>query len=216
MKNRNEKQYMTLRELKARIGSTKGIRKISVSEISASGKPVEIYESEDYQILVYPIGFAIAKSGRRKTAVRVDECRGYTYDCDMSFLGGDDECATPNVIPEEYFLDQPWPIRVMMEADDQFQENEDGREQRWLSRHPEIPVGAFLSSDCGNNFENEVIAKIDRQSAMETLTGRQRQIYRMYDYGYTQQEIGEKLGITQSAVFKSLAAARKKITAYTK
>lgn len=216
MKEHNEKQYMTLWELKARIGSTKGIRKISIAEIAGSGKPVEIYESENYQILVYPIGFAIAKSGRRKTAVRVDECKGYTYDCDMSFLGEEDECATPNVLSEEYFLDQPWPIRVMMEADDQFQKNEDGREQRWLSRHPEVPVGVFLSSNCGNNFESEVISKIDKEHALEALTARQRQIYRMCDYGYTQQEIGKNLGITQSAVFKSLTAARKKIAAYMK
>ncbi len=72
----------------------------------------------------------------------------------------------------------------------------------------------FLSSDCGNNFENKVIAKIDKQSALETLTERQRQIYRMYDYGYAQQEIGEKLGITQSDVLKSLTVARKKIAVY--
>ena len=145
------------------------------------------------------------------TAVRIDECGDYSYDCDLSFLKSGEENATPNLIPEEFFLDQPWPVRIMMEADDQFQKNEDGRETRWICKHPEYAAGICLSGDLGNGFENEMIQRIDKERALEYLTEKQRRIYRMYDYGFTQQEIAKKLGTTKQSVCECLTAARKKI-----
>lgn len=48
---------------------------------------------------------------------------------------------------------------------------------------------------------------LDVQQAMALLTERQRQVLGLWGQGYTQQEIGESLGITQAAVCYRLAHA---------
>ena len=195
------KQYMTLRELRERVGSTKGIRRISMAQIAVSGKPLEIYESDDYQILVYPIGFALAKSGRRMTAVRIDECGDYTYDCDLDFPKPGEENVNPNFLSVEYFLDQPWPIRIMMEADDQFQKNEDSREGKWICKHAEIAddknwmLGGYYS------FEDALIARMEKEEMLKSLTEKQRKVFHLYyEKGYTQEETADKLKIGRTTV----------------
>ena len=114
-------EYITLRELKSLLPSTEVYDRIPTAKyIRSSGAPLAVYESTDYQITVYPCGFAIGRSGRRTVGVRVDECGDYRYAVDngekTAFqYGGDD---LQHYFPEEFFLDQPWPLRLMMAVDD--------------------------------------------------------------------------------------------------
>ncbi|MBQ6322204.1 MAG: hypothetical protein IJI24_04955, partial [Lachnospiraceae bacterium] len=65
--------YITLLELKSQLPSTGSYDRIPAAKfIRSSGAPIAVYESTDYQIAVYPCGFAIGRSGRRTVGVRVD------------------------------------------------------------------------------------------------------------------------------------------------
>lgn len=52
---------------------------------------------------------------------------------------------------------------------------------------------------------------VDLRPALAKLTHRQRQVLALTVAGWTQEEIGEELGIGQPRVWKHLAAARKKL-----
>ena len=209
-----ERKYMTLRELKEVTGSTEGLEVPTKRRLMETGDPIEVFISEampEYGIAAYRNGFALAISGKRYTVVRIDECRDYIYTHPDSTLDAP-EYIKPQLIAEAEFLDQPWPVRIMLTVDDQFQTNEDSMERDWISKHPEIPDDKNWMCGSYDSFEDEVIAKIDRERMLDQLTDKQREVFHLYyEEGYTQMEIGKKLGITQEAVMKRLEGGIRKI-----
>ena len=209
--------YITLRELKSQLPSTGSYDRIPTAKfIRSSGAPVAVYESSDYQIAVYPCGFAIGRSGRRTVGVRVDECRDYRYLVDngekTAFqYGGDD---LQHYFTEDFFLDQPWPLRLMMAVDDQLQKNEDDRERGWLSKHPEIPDDRNWMNGGHSSLDDVVIRQMELREVLETMTEKQRRVLVLYRRGYTQQEIGKMIGAAQQVVSKHLRAALEKVKKY--
>ena len=59
--------------------------------------------------------------------------------------------------------------------------------------------------------ENTADLRLDLRDACGRLTARQRQVMALTLDGYTQREIGERMGIEQSVVSRHLTAARWKI-----
>lgn len=205
------RQYMTLRELMSQISSTRGIKKIpTAKKLREDSEVVDVYTAEDYRITVYKSGFAVAQSGRHMTVVRVDECGAYTYGCDNSWLNGEED-ATPHQLDADYFLDLQWPIRLMLTADDQLEENQDSREAKWIGKHPEVPDDKNWMLGGYSSFEDALLHRMEMEELLGTMTDKQRKVYLLYyKYGYTQLEIGKKMGVSQVAVNKHLVAALKK------
>ena len=56
---------------------------------------------------------------------------------------------------------------------------------------------------------------VDVRRAVARLTARQREVLALTVAGWTQEEIGERLGIERSVVTRHLAAARRNLAAYT-
>ena len=207
--------YMTLRELKQRIVPTTGHPLPTPKRLRNSGEPIEVYVSAvtpGYSIAVYPSGFALTVDGKHHTVMRLDDCGSYTYTHKDSTLT-DPEFIAPTTIPEEEFLDQAWPIRVMLEADDRLQKNQNELEAKWITKHPRVVNRVWEDLEKhAESAENIVMAKLDREERLALLTERQREVFVFYyDYGYTQLEIGDRLKISQKTVCKSLQAARKKV-----
>lgn len=209
--------YMTLRELKSLLPTTESYHRIPTAKIiRSSGEPLAVYESSDYQIAVYPCGFAIGKSGRRTVAVRVDECGAYRYDVEngekTAFQYGGDEAQ--HYFTEDFFLDQPWPLRLMIAVDDQLQRNEDGREGKWLGKHPEIPDDRKWMNGGHSSLDDVVIRQMELREMLESMTAKQRQVFILYGRGYTAQEIGKMMGMSQEAVSRHFAAALRIVRKY--
>ena len=150
----------------------------------------------------FKCGFALVKSEKRWTVVRVDACKGYDYQYDEDYSKPED--TTPHHLDEEYFLDKPWQLRVMMEAEDQLESNNSKREGGLISKHPEIPNDRIYMNGGYYSFESQIAAQEQWQRALETLTNRQRQTILLWKEGYNQGEIGKLLGVTQSAVSQHL------------
>ena len=67
-------------------------------------------------------------------------------------------------------------------------------------------------SEYMDNYKSDVILPVD--DILNRMTERQREIYRLYLQGYTQEKIGEKLGVTQSSVSLTFKRAKKTFDDY--
>ena len=169
-------QHMTLRELRLQIGSTAGKKTPTDKWLREHSEPVDVYEADDYQITVYKNGFACAISGHRRTLIRVDQCSEYQYDFDNRWLEGKND-ATAHQITADDFLDLPWPVRIVMTAEDRLEENGNTRERRLLSEHPEIPDDKdWMNGGFSRPTENEVLKGLMLEELMDCLTDKQREV----------------------------------------
>ena len=205
-------EAMTLRELLGHIRSTAGIPTPGKKVLEASSEPIATYSSEDYHMVAFKCGFALVRFGKRWTVVRVDGCKGYAYEFDEDYPKTED--TTLHHLEEEYFLDKPWQLRVMMEAEDQLESNNNRREGSLISKHPEIPDNKIYMNGGHYSFESQIAAQDQWQRALETLSNRQRQTILLWKEGYNQEEIGKLLGITQSVVSEHFVHAMRKLKEY--
>ena len=206
-------ECMTLRELKQRVRPTSRKRVPGKTTLILAEEPLESYEGAGFYITVFLSGFALAESGKRNTVFRIDECGDYTYDFDDQFLDGAQD-STQHDFPEEYFLDQPWPLRLLLTACDRLEANENAREGQWIGKHPAIPDHVLQRSEELYEFENSLILRLDIERSISTLTLRQRQVLHLYSCGYTQTEVEMMLGITRGVISCSLQASKRKIANY--
>lgn len=151
-----------LRDLLALIGSTKGISKPTPKKLRLHHKPIAVYSTRNYRMVVYDCGFAVSVWWKRYTIVRVDACGDYSYDtkhAEMARRKG--STCFPDVNLEE-LLDAPWPVRMMLTADDQHEANNDQAAHRMLSEHPEVAssVQQYNRWIHGGSVEDAVINKI--------------------------------------------------------
>ena len=168
----------TLRELKDRVKkeNTQQIApqtihrvsgKVKVSVKVSSRSSVDIaasYRSEDYSMTVFENGYVVAVSGKRWTVFKLDDCGGYEYPegAVKGFIAPDER-----KLSAEFFDDLPWTVRVMMEADDRLEKNNDKRFKKMLSKHPGSVDMAWLAG-WSPAAEDEVMVK---ERIMKILSG---------------------------------------------
>ena len=208
---------LTLRELLTMIRPTKGVALPTAKTLRESDKPIAVYATRTFSISVYPSGFALAKSYKRTTVVRVDECGSYEYDTAHKDLANRKKSATPSHIGMEVFLDTAWPVRVTLTTEDRLEANNNGSAWSKICLHPEIAadVREYNRSVHEESAEDQVIKKMEKEEMLREMTDKQREVYKLYYHdGYTQTEIGEMLGISSVAVNNRLSGALKKIRKY--
>lgn len=110
---------LTLRELRSRVNTIPGERKLSWKQIEAVEVPIAAYRSMGLRIMVFPSGYITAHSGRNHTVFHISDCGVYSY----RFASKLAEDATRHDFDEDYFLDLRWEIRVLMEAEDRLERN---------------------------------------------------------------------------------------------
>ena len=204
---------LTLRDLLAMISPTTGVSIPTAKALRESDTPIAIYATNNFTISVYSSGFALAVSYKRTTVVRVDECTDYTYDTLHEALANCKKSATPPHIGFEVFLAAAWPVRVTMTAEDQLERNNNGAAWSKISLHPDVAadVKEYNRSAHGQPIEDMAFAKMEKEEMLERLTDKQREAYVLYyDEGYTMEEIGGMLGISQVSVRERLHGAVKK------
>ena len=181
-----------LRELLTLIGSTKGIRKPTPKTLRLHHKPIAVYSTRNYRMVVYDCGFAVSVWWKRYTIVRVDACGNFSY------------------VMLESLMEAPWPVRLMLTADDQHEENNDQAAHRMLSEHPEVAsdVEQYNRWIHGGSVEDAVIDKIMMEEVRKKLTDKQRKVINLYYYeGYNQTEIAKMLHLTPSSVNQHIRLA---------
>ena len=198
---------VTLRDLKGIMPDTKRVKTPTWKELR-SLQPILQQPLEDGGLWVYSNGFAVYKSGRRTTVLRIACASSHTY----KFSDGDKNCS---------LNDQPWATALVLYGEGRIEQNTrewderrsvhyDGFDDFNENDEPEGEVVLTGSDD----VEGTVVNKLDNRMELilSCLTKRQRQIFTMYyNDDMKQQEIADELGIARRVVGHTLDDAISKL-----
>lgn len=189
----------TLRDLRAHILPTQGLPLPSAKALRESDCMViaTAMVGQDGELAVYQNGFFLYHASGRTTVGAVDRCGGYAYD------GGDR-------LEEASFEDVEWTVRLVLEGEERLEHNNDKRHGNTYSYSGD----AVERGDLRDSFDLAVmVANRDLlERALGCLTEKQREIVELrFVEGMTQQEIGERLKLSQQAVAKHLRLATDKL-----
>lgn len=137
----------------------------TAKQLRESGRLVEKEElGEDTEICVYRNGYVLYRVGRHSTVFPLYLCEEYVY---MS--GKNVVC-----LAEQFFENEKWSVRLMLEGEDRLKRNQDEKERRWN-------ISCDLVSDKWA-VEDELIESIPERleeqemvdEILQALTDRQR------------------------------------------
>ena len=116
------------------------------------------------------------------------------------------------VVEENFFDDQPWYVRLILEGEDRLWRNRETREHNNCISYSCISEEWCELADKGQCLLERIIAEETVRELMNLLTERQRQmIHRIYFQQKTQKEVSHELGITVPAVSKCISQAMQKM-----
>ena len=169
----------------------------------------------------YANGYAVYTNDTGTTVLWLPDCSSFTFQFDPLREKEKEYLAQRTTVDGDVLGNQPWFMAVLLRGDHQVEinsmnrqfdrkgakkelwdedETEEKREERW---------------NPGYHYENPETAYIRKETLREQLdklTDKQREVFLLYhQYGYTQQEIAEMLGIAQQVVARKLSAANAKI-----
>lgn len=160
----------------------------------------------DGSLSVYPGGYAVYSNGSGTTVVSIGECGEYTY----QFHDGEDGLP----IESRLLLDgDDWSVAVALKGEEQIEANLMNRkgdrkgsrqyEEDWEHIRVEGEVPEVLDAIIQRDMLSELLG---------CLTERQREVIMAYFFdGLTQQQIADKLGVSQQAVDNTMRQALKKL-----
>ena len=191
-----------------------------------AGEPVAVEE----RCTVYRNGWAVYDNGSGRTVVWLPDCMSFTYQFGKPKKNEALSVSTQESLPEGLLASQPWPLAVTLVGDHRVEENSMNRQG---SRHgkkvfddPDWDFGEDEKQPGDNCFlkrmfrlqeyavenpETTYIRKEIVRGVLEALDEKQRKALVLYAvYGYTQEEIAYKFGVTQPAVSKLLSRTCRK------
>ncbi len=207
MERKKEKSGLTFRQLKEMVGSGMGHRPPTARQLKDSGEePVAVREiGPDGSLSVYPNGYAVYSNGSGTTVVSIGECGEYTY----RFHDGEDGLP----IESRLLLDgDDWSVAVALKGEEQIEANLMNRKgDRKGSRQYEEDWEHIRVEELLDMLE-AIVQRDMLSELMDCLTDRQREVITAYFFDeLTQQQIADKLGVSQQAVDSILRQALKKM-----
>lgn len=229
---RNITEYTTLAELIEILGSVVMEEKTPTPKKlrEEAGEPI----AEEERCKVYGNGYAVYDNGSGRTVVWVPACRSYTFYFDkLRDSEKDNEISEYLSLPEGCLDSQPWPIAITLIGDCRIealsmQRKGDRKQNKTLIRgdkeEGEAIEGMEKQKDSlekeyswrdgqfGESPEAIFIREESHRELLGRMTDKQREVFVLYyKYGFTQQEIAEKLGLARTTVMHRLEGAVKKV-----
>ena len=182
---------------------------------------------------VYANGYAVYDNGSGRTVVWVPSCTSFTYNFDKmkeSEKGG--EIKQSIDLPHGFLESQPWALALTLIGDHRVEQNSMNRTgSRTGTKDYDSDDNGDKDGDAENavekSYQNEYnwredrvgedpetiyIRKETRREMLESMTEKQRKVFILYyQYGYTQQEIADMLGVDQTSVRDRLNGAIRKV-----
>lgn len=221
----------TLGELITILGDVSKAEKTPTSKAlrETAGDPI----AESNGIRVYANGYGIYDNGSGRTVVWVPDCVSFTYRFDPmkeSEKGG--EIKEHIDLPEGFLESQPWMLAMTLIGDHRVEMNmmnrtgsrtgtkdydsddngdkegdaEDAVEKSYQNEYN------WREDQIGEDPETIYIRKETRREMLESMTEKQREVFILcYQYGYTQQEIADMLGISKQSVNERLEGSVRKV-----
>lgn len=208
MEKRKDKSGLTVRQLREMVGSGRGYKTPTAKQLRDSGEEMVAFREigEDGSLSVYSNGYAIYSNGSGTTVVSLGECGGYTY----QFQDGEDGIPTESRLALD---DEDWSVAIALVGEERIEENLMNRKgDRKGSREYEDDWEHIRVEEETPDVLEAVLQKDMVSELLGCLTGRQREVVEAYFFGeLTQQQIADKLGITQQVADRTLKAALKKM-----
>lgn len=190
---------ITFRDLKALVGSTRGLALPTAKALREGGETVlEAAMGADAWLRVYRSGFYTYETPAGTTVYAVDRCAGYEYE------NGD--CLAP-----QWFEEEDWAVRLALSAEDRLERNQRRKEEEGrFSYSADVTEGKDLRDPQDFTVALDSREQVERMLAI--LTEKQRQAVHMYFYqGLSQREIAGVMGIQKQAVSRHIQAAMEKL-----
>lgn len=199
------KPVVSLNDLKCIMPDICRVKTPTAKELRAL-KPILEQPLEDGGLWVYSNGFAIYKSGKRTSVLRVSRACSHTYE----FVDGEKTVSLNN---------QPWATALAIYGEGRIEQNT----REWDGRR-QVSYDGFDDSDedelegeivltASDNVENEAVERLDggKERMLGCLTVRQKQVVSLRYKGLTQQAIADKLSISKQTVNEYLQASAARI-----
>ena len=183
--------------------------------------------------LVYANGYGVYDNGTGRTVMWIPSCVSFTYHFDKLRENEKLYLNETDTLPEGLLESMPWFAALTLIGDHRVEANSMNRRQgsRTGSKDYRSQDDGDRDGDAeeaveeqynkeytwreehvGENPESVFIRKETRQEMLSSMTEKQREVFVLYyQYGYTQQEIADKLGIDQTSIRDRLDGALKKV-----
>ena len=158
------KQVVSNREERRKVPSAKYLRE---NEVAVAKQRL----MDCAEIIAYQTGYVLYCVGDYATVFPLFTCRDYVYEAERKIA----------VVEENFFDDQPWYVRLILEGEDRLWRNRETREHNNCVSYSCISEEWCELADKGQCLLEKIIAEETVRELMDLLTERQRQmIQRIY------------------------------------
>ena len=195
---------LTLQELKQVVSNREESRKVPSARYLRENEVAVVKQKlmDCAEIIVYQTGYVLYRVGDYATVFPLFICRDYVYEAERKRA----------VVEEDFFNDQPWYVRLILEGEDRLWRNRETREHNNCISYSHISEGWCELVDKRQNVLEKLIIEEAIGEFMDLLTDRQRQvIHQIYFQQRTQREVSRVFGITEPAVSKCISQAKQKM-----
>ena len=195
---------LTLQELKQVVGNREERRKVPSARYLRENDVAVVKQRliDGAEIIAYQTGYVFYCVGDYGTVFPLFTCRDYVYEAGRKIT----------VVKEDFFDNQPWYVRLILEGEDRLCRNREVREHNNCISYSHISEGWCELVDKRQNILEKLIIEEVIGEFMDLLTDRQRQvIHQIYFQQRTQREVSRVFGITEPAVSKCISQAKQKM-----
>ena len=195
---------LTLRDLKRTVAlPARGDRVPTGKSLKETGTPVISKQlSEETRITAYRNGYALYQVYGHATVFPIRPCRDYLY------VSGENSIH----IPESFFDQEPWYLRLLLEGEDRMRRNQEKKEQSRTIPYSSVSEEWEAIADPKESALDHLI----RQEAMEeirrSLTHRQRMVLQAFFLRKkTQEQISREMNLSKTTVYFTIFQAKSRI-----
>ena len=183
---------LTLQELKQVVGNREERRKVPSARYLRENDVAVVKQRliDGAEIIAYQTGYIFYCAGDYGTVFPLFTCRDYVYEAGRKIT----------VVKEDFFDNQPWYVRLILEGEDRLCRNREVREHNNCISYSHISEGWCELVDKRQNVLEKLIIEEAIGEFMDLLTDRQRQ-----------REVSRVFGITEPAVSKCISQAKQKM-----
>jgi len=227
----NITENTTLKELIEALGAVEKAPKTPTSKKlrEEAGEPLAACEG----CIVYANGYGVYENETGRTVVWIPSCVSFTYHFDKLKDSEKNHMRETDTLPEGLLETLPWFMAMTVIGDHRVEDNamnrrqgsrkgskdyradddgdRDGDAEEAVEQQYEKEY-TWRDSRVGENPESIFIREETRREMLANMTDKQREVFILYyQYGYTQQEIADKLMVDQTSVRDRLNGALKKV-----
>ena len=159
---------LTLQELKQVVGNREERRKVPSARYLRENDVAVVKQRliDGAEIIAYRTGYVFYCVGDYGTVFPLFTCRDYVYEAGRKIT----------VVKEDFFDNQPWYVRLILEGEDRLCRNREVREHNNCISYSHISEGWCELVDKRQNVLEKLIIEEAIGEFMDVLTDRQRQV----------------------------------------